>query len=206
MYKCYLRKGGRIHLRLQCRKLTSLQACNTDTPLECRECRERDYWLAKLQRFQLYIYIYLDMNFSTATNFPPSFARVLTRMASRCWRHEPHLPMQHWLLQVSFLRRQGTMFNGSNSILLTCVCLAHHGSPFSSKTWKWHYLFMLNVMKSLNLIAHLLAWKHPITEFSLLPSWLWHPRTAAPETLVWHPFIIPDDHLEFKRYLIFSES
>ena len=66
--------------------------------------------------------------------------------------------------------------------------------------------FMLNVMKSLNLIARLLAWKHPITEFSLLPSWLWHPRTAAPETLVWHPFIIQDDHLEFERHLIFSES
>lgn len=146
------------------------------------------------------------MNFSTATNFPPSFTRVLTHMASRCWRHEPHLPMQHWLLQVSFLRRQGTMFNGSNSILLTCVCLAHHGSPFSSKTWKWHhYLFMFNVMKSLNLIARLLAWKHPITDFSLLPSWLWHPRTAAPETLVWH-LIIQDDHLEFERHLIFSES
>ena len=74
------------------------------------------------------IYIYLDMNFSTATNFPPSFTRVLTHMASRCSRHQPHLPMQHWLLQVSFLRRQGiqgTMFNGSNSILLTCVCVVH---------------------------------------------------------------------------------
>lgn len=77
MYKCYLRKGGRIHLRLQCRKLTSLQACNTDTPLECRECRERDYWLAKLQRFQLYIYI-LTWTFQPQQTFHQALPE--------CWR------------------------------------------------------------------------------------------------------------------------
>lgn len=87
-------------------------------------------------------------------------------MASRCSRHEPHLPMQHWLLQVSFLRRQGiqgTMFNGSNSILLTCVCLAHHGSQFSklgsgiicscSISWKasiWLLISWLENTQSLN--------------------------------------------------------
>lgn len=79
MYKCYLRKGGRIHLRLQCRKLTSLQACNTDTPLECRECRERDYWLAKLQRFQLYIYIYI-----LTWTFQPQ--QTFHQALPECWR------------------------------------------------------------------------------------------------------------------------
>lgn len=83
MYRCCLRKGGRIHLRLQCRKLTSLQACNTDTPLECRECRERDYWLAKLQRFLLSIYIYISWHELFNRN---KLSTKLYQSADRIWQ------------------------------------------------------------------------------------------------------------------------
>ncbi len=183
-------RWARIHLRLRGRKLTSLQACNTGTPLRydlrlwesagSARSTGRGLVTRKVSTFSTV----LTWTFKPQQTFRPSFASadgvekwikwqvILQGMGHTCQCNTGCSKYLSSGVKGPSSMAAATQFYSTASVLLMMVL--HSQAKFGSD-------IICSCSMSRNASIWLTAWlANSITEFSLPPSWPWHPRTAAP--------------------------